>query len=730
MQRGKYQIALVVLGIMILCQASISGQVPVTGGIRGKVTLENQNVPVHNVIVILTQLKLTAQTDEQGNYEFKDVPAGVYSLVARLDRTADIVKRVEIRGGETVTVDVQLKLSGVREQVTISATGHEQTAAEAFQGVTGIDAATLLENSPASLGDALERQTGITKRSFGPGSARPVIRGFDGDRVLIAQDGLRTGSLSYSSGDHGEPINLLSVERVEVVRGPATLLYGSSAIGGLVNAISGHQQAHPGVHGYFSGVGASTANLGGVSAGIEVGGKNWTVWGGGGGQRAGDYRTPPGKVLNSGSESYDFNGGGGYFGGRGFISGNVNFNRNEYGVPVDSREVNPDIATLTPRRRNFRLNGGFNDLAGWFDHVHLTLDYTDYKHEELIGGEPETKFFNKTGSYRALAEQKRKGRFSGTIGVSGFRRDYSVQGDEALVPPTTQDSFAAFALEEVDFTRIAFQFGARIERNAYNTLASEERRNRAFTGFSGSAGLRVPLWTGGAFSANYTHSYRAPSLDELYNKGPHPGNLTFEIGSTELKRERGDGVDVSVRHTSERFRGEVHYFDYNFSDFVYLAPTGGFENGLHVADYRQGDSRFRGTEFDLGIGLHRALWLNAGLDSVKAELKAGSQPLPRIPPLRARVGLDWQYKSFRLVPEAILVRDQQRIFTTETRTPGYGIFSLMGGYTIATEHAAHIFSVNGFNLGNRLYFNHLSFIKEIAPEIGRGVRFTYTVRFF
>lgn len=726
----QHRRSLIALTVIILCQLTIFGRAQATGGIKGKVTLENQSVPVHNVIVILTQLKMTTQTDEQGNYEFKEVPAGVYSLVARLDRAPDIVTQVEVKGGQTVTVDVQLKLSGVREQVTISATGHEQTAAEAFQGVTGVDATTLLENPPTSLGDALEHQTGITKRSFGPGSSRPVIRGFDGDRVLIAQDGLRTGSLSYSSGDHGEPINLLSVERVEVVRGPATLLYGSSAIGGLVNAVSGHQQAHPGVHGFFSGIGSSTANVGGASAGIEFGGKNWTVWGGGGGQKAGDYGTPIGKVLNSGSRNYDLNGGAGYFGDRGFFSGNYNFNRNEYGVPIDPREVDPEVTTLNPRRHNFRLNGGVNNLTGPFDHVHLTFDYTDYKHEELIGGVPETRFFNKTWSYRALAEQKRKGRYSGTIGISGFRRDYTVVGDEALVPPTTQDSFSAFALEQIDFSRIAFQFGARVERNAYDTLASAERRNRAFTGFSGSAGLRVPLWVGGSFSANYTHSYRAPSLDELYNFGPHPGNLTFEIGNTDLKRERGDGVDLSVRHSAERFRGEAHYFYYHLADFVYLAPTGDLEGGLRVADYRQGNSRFQGTEFDLGIGLYRALWLNAGLDYVNAELKANHLALPRIPPLRARLGFDWQYKDFRLSPELIMARDQERIFTTETRTPGYGIVNLLAGYTFATEHAAHIFSVNGFNLGNKLYFNHLSFIKDIAPEIGRGVRFSYTVRFF
>ncbi len=701
-----------------------------TGSIKGRVTIEDKDLPVHNVIVIITQLKRSTETDEQGNYEFKGVPAGAYSLVARLERWSDAVKQVEVSEGGATTADIELRLTGIRDQVTVSATGNEQTAVEAFQGLTAVDSTTLLTKDPTSLGEALEHYPGMAKRSFGPGSARPVIRGFDGDRVLVAQDGIRSGTLSYSSGDHGEPINLLSVERVEVVRGPATLLYGSSAIGGLVNAVSGHEEAHEGLRGFFSGVGGTTSNLGGASAGLEYGRHDWMVWANGGGQRSGDYRTPLGQVINSGGKYGDFTGGAGYYGERGFLSGSYGFNRNIYGIPVDPRKADPEVAELNPRRHNVRINGGLNHLSSAFDHIHLTFDYTGYKHQEKVAGEVGTQFFNQTWSYRALAEQKSTGGFSGTLGVSGFHRDFDTQGEEALAPPTKQNSFAAFALEGIDFARVAFQFGGRIEHNGYDTEESADRRNRAFTGFSGSAGVRVPLWEGGAFSAYYTHSYRAPSLDELYNRGPHPGNLTFERGNSDLNREAGDGLDVSLRHGSERFRSEFHYFYYNLRDFIFLAPAGEVEDGLPVADYRQFDSRYRGIELDVSAGLTRSFWLNAGLDYVNAELKDTGTPLPRIPPLRARAGLDLQYKGFRLSPEVVMARDQDRVFTNESRTPGYAMVNVLASYTIAQQHAAHIFSINGFNLNDKLYFNHLSFIKEIAPEIRRGVRFTYTVRFF
>lgn len=715
--------------LIVLAGALAHNVIAQTGTLKGKVTIAGQNTPVHNAIIIITQLKLTTQTDEQGAYEFKSVPPGTYSIIARLERLPDAVQRVEVKG-DTVA-DIEIRLTGIREQVTVSATGSEQTAFESFQGVTGVDSTTLLESNTASLGEALEKQVGIAKRSSGPGSSRPVIRGFDGDRVLIAQDGIRSGSVSYASGDHGEPINVMSVKRIEVVRGPATLLYGSSALGGIVNAVSDHEHAHEGFNGFFSGLGAPVLNLAGTSGGVEYGTKRWMVWGNGGAQKSGDYSSPLGKVLNSGTKSLDFNGGAGYYGEKAFFNASYFYNKNRFGVPYDPAEEDAEIVTLDPRRQSLRLNGGLNELNGPVDHVHLTFDYTNYRHDEIVGGEPETRFFNKTYSYRALAEQKATGRLSGSFGTNGFYRDYRVEGDEALVPPTTQNSFAVFGVEQLDLGKVAFQFGGRVERNSYNTLPSAERRNRDFTGFSGAVGARVPVWEGGAVSANYSHTYRAPSLDELYNQGPHPGNFTFEVGNTNLNRERGDGVDLSFRQSYKGVRAEAHYFYYNLRDFIFLAPTGEEDDNLPVAEYLQGDARYTGAEVDVNAGLNRYVALNFGLDYVNARLTDSSKlNLPRIPPLRTRFGADFNYKGFRFYPEVVGARRQENVFTNETPTEGWATFNLLLGYTYATSHAAQIFSVSGFNLNNKLYRNHLSFIKDIAPEVGRGVRVTYTVRFF
>jgi iron complex outermembrane recepter protein len=276
------------------------------------------------------------------------------------------------------------------------------------------------------------------------------------------------------------------------------------------------------------------------------------------------------------------------------------------------------------------------------------------------------------------------------------------------------------------------QFGGRFEHNGYNptNLAGlAGLPQRSFNGVSGSAGFRVPLGGGTAFVANYTHSYRAPALEELYNNGPHPGNATFEIGNPALGRESSDGIDLGLRHSSERVRAEANFFYYNINSFIFLAPTGDVDDGLPVANYTQGDSRFVGTEGRLDVGLTRSIWLLSSIDYVNAELKTGT-PLPRIPPLRGRVGFEAFYKGFRFNPEVIVAQEQNRLFTLETRTPGYKTVNLTASYTIARQHAAQTISFNAFNLNNELYFNHLSFIKGFAPEIGRGARLVYTIRFF
>ncbi|MEK6325444.1 MAG: TonB-dependent receptor [Acidobacteriota bacterium] len=702
--------------------------------LKGTVTLETSGKPVHGVTVTVLQLKRSVETNDDGAYEFQNVPPGSYSVVAHLHRVPDVVQDVQVAGGATATADFQMRLRVAGEQVTVSASGGEETSFNSIQSVISLTAAEISERNTQSLGDVLEHELGVAKRSFGPGNGRPVIRGFDGDRVLVLKDGNRVGALGFQSGDHAEPIDLLSVEKLEVVKGPATLLYGSSAIGGVVNAISEHNAAHPGVRGYFTALGSSNNWQGGGGGGIEYGKKNWLLWGNGSGQRAGDYNTPIGRIPNSYTREGAGSGGFGYYPGKSFFSFDYSFDKRRYGIPFDPSESDPEIVLLNPRRHSIRFNGGVRDLDSFVNSAQFSLQYNDYMHQEIgaIENVVNTEFKNKSFSYRGVFDERKTGRWSGSFGIWGLHRDYTSVGEESLGPPTKQNAFAAFALQKVDLERVSFQFGGRFEHNGYNPDQILERPtpDRSFNGFSGAIGMRIPTWKGGAFVTNYTHSYRAPALEELYNRGPHPGNATFEVGDPFLKREKGDGIDVSLRHSTSRVRAELNYFYYHFGDFIFLAPTGGEEDGLIVATYSQAKTRYTGTEARLDVALRDNLWLLSEFDYVNAKLTDSKTPLPRIPPLRGRVGFEATYKGFRFNPEAVMSKDQNRIFPTEARTAGYTTVNVNASYIFPQQHYAQIISVSAFNLGDRLYRNHLSFIKEFAPEIGRGVRLTYTLRFF
>ena len=825
----KRAVCAVVAALLTVCV--VHGEEPAS--IEGQVLLQESGEPIAGATVILLETGALAITDRQGEFQFEGVQPGRYHLHARIGSALQDVSHVVVAaGGETARLQLVLSFPTQRTEITVSATGRPESAFETFQATHSLTLLDLAraEAIAAGLGEAIGNQpgTGIAWRGFGPGSSRPLVRGFDGDRVAIMTDDLPTGSISSNSGDHAETFNPLAFERVEVVKGPATLLYGSNAMGGVINAISSHAgfSSHPdGLQGYLQGSAGTTNALGGGAAGLDYAQGGWRFWGGANGLRTGDYDTPAGPIENSRTRSANGYGGFGWFGDRAFVSFGVRTNYGAYGNPFagdfhghhhhdddhdeegedehghdeeegedehdhheeEGEELHDDHEEegdhedeelridLEMRQQAYQVNWGLRNLGSALDSFVMKLNYATYQHEEIefegsqrrIG----TRFDNDQFVYRGVFEQNRRGPLTGRFGFSGLERDYSASGEEALAPPVDQQSFALFALEELTFERVKLQFGGRLETSRYNPAFAERARGhedeaghedehqeeehqedehhedehhedehheeeipdavrRRFTGASAAAGMHVDLWQGGAFVANYSHSYRVPALEELYNLGPHVGTLIYEVGDPGLTAERGNGIDLSLRQQAGRIDGEVNLFYYDFSNFVFPFATGEEEGGLPVVHFVQRDSRFTGAEARLGIGFRPDFRLNLGLDLVDAQDTRIRTPLPRIPPLRGRVGLEYRHKGLSLRPELVMANRQSQTFDLEMPTAGYAVVNLRASYTIPTPGAIHQFSANVFNVGDQLYRNHSSFIKDLAPEMGRGVRFSYIVRFF
>lgn len=756
------------LAVLALAPTSVSAQEG--GTVRGTVSIKESNDVVHGAVVLIVGPGLVALTDESGRFVIENVPAGTYEILAQREHLTAARRMIAVAAGQDTVADFVLGLSPIHEEVTVTATtGGRSTTFEAFNATTTLDSFDLVADPVGSLGEALESQPGIAKRGFGPGASRPIIRGFDGDRVLMMEDGIRTGDLSSQSGDHGVTTDPNGLDRIEIVRGPATLLYGSNAVGGVVNAITPHESFKDaltdGTRGQMSFDGGSANQQVGTFGTVQHAEGRLLVWAGGGARRTDDYNTPDGPVENSKTRLFTGRAGVGFAGDRLFASGGFTLEDGRYGVPsvagfhgADEEGadggLHGEAVDLDTRRRVGRFDVGMRNLGHRvLDSFQVVFNVIDWQHDEVEVDEGletvGTTFDNRTYVVRADLNQRQTDVLSGRFGVWSQVRDYVSSGEEALAPPTQQTAVAAFAYEELALGRFRFQAGGRLEHNDYAVdppvpeggadahgaveapaLTPPDVRDRDFTGGSGSVGFRTELGMGSAFVANLTRAHRAPALEELYNFGPHVGNLVFEVGNPNLEGEVTRGLDVSLRHQSDRWRGELNGYVYDIDNFVFLDITDQTVDGLQVGAFLQGDGRFTGFDTQASVRLGPQVWLNVGLGFVDAELTTTGEALPRIPPLRGSVSLDLPYRGLNLTPELLFAAAQDQVFRRETDTDGYVVLNVRGSYVWPTQHMAHVLSVSAFNLTNELYRNHTSFIKDLAPEMGRGVRVGYSLRFF
>ena len=353
------------------------------------------------------------------------------------------------------------------------------------------------------------------------------------------------------------------------------------------------------------------------------------------GRRTGDYDAPDETIPNSATRLATGEGGFGWNGTRAFFGVSGGAERNRYGIPFAGLLEGEEDAEidLEVKRQALRFDLGLRNPGGGFaDAFHVKGSWLDYQHDELeiedgvesLG----TRFTNQVFTLRAELEQRPGRKVAGRLGLEFLSRDYESVGAEALAPPTSQLSFAGFAYEEVSVGKHRLQFGGRFEHVGYDAAFPDGGVERTFNAFSGLAGVHANLGENAAFVANVTGASRAPALEELFNFGPHPGNLAFEVGNPDLEIERTLGFDLSLRGRHARARGEVNFFTYNIANFVFLDVTEEIEDGLFVSNYVQADSRFTGADGSVHFDFGERAELTAGLSYVRARLTETDENLP------------------------------------------------------------------------------------------------------
>lgn len=738
----------------------------VPGTIEGRVATSDGGV-VEDAEVLVAELRRRTLVGADGTFRFEGVPAGTYLLEAVSARYGNAVDRVTVAAGGTAQVELVLDLTVHRDEILVTASPDVRSRYEVAQPTSVMSREELQERVQPTLGETLSNEPGVTSTFFGQGASRPVIRGLGGDRIRVLDSGVGAGDASTTSPDHAVSIDPLSAERIEVLRGPATLLYGSSAVGGVVNVIDNRiPDELPGEA--FGG----TVELRGGTVSDERGG--FGQLGGGVGRFAwhvdflkratDDYEIPGfaesravreaeeeggqdegeeafGFVPNSATESESGAVGFSYVGDHGFLGVSASGLETLYGIPGgahahegdESEEgAEEEAIRIDLEQRRYDLRGSVTRPLGIFRGVNVRFGVTDYEHRELEGAEVGTRFLNDSWEGRIELLQNALGPLSGSLGFQALSRDFEAIGEEAFVPPTQTDSWAVFAFEELERGPWRFQFGGRYE-NQDVTAETEGLDHRSLSGLSGSLGIVWQADEDYSVGVSLARSTKLPNAEELFSNGPHIATRAFEIGDPNLKEETSLGVDVTLRKSNGPLTGELTFFTNRFDDYIFESATGEEEDGLRVFRYVQRDTEFQGAEltgvWELFHGEPKHLDLEFGADFVRAELRDTGEPLPRIPPRRYRLG--FHYRGERLTGriEGVRAEEQDRVSRFETPTEGYTLLNASVGYRFLTDVAVYDLLLRGTNLTDEEARSHVSFLKDFVPLPGRDVSLSLRVTF-
>jgi iron complex outermembrane recepter protein len=620
-------------------------------------------------------------------------------------------------------------------------------------------AEALARRRQPTLGETLAGLPGVDSTYFGPGASRPVIRGLGGDRIRVLTGGVGTLDASVVSPDHAVSLDPLLIERVEVVRGPAALLYGGGAVGGVVNVIDGRipeeLPAGP-VTGRLE-VRGDTAAGERAAAGVLTGATGKWAWRLDGFRRETDDITIPGfaetdalladhdeaeegpaafgTLPNSATETAGGAFGLSYINGKGHFGFAYSGFDALYGVPghehaeeepgAEEAHEEPGDVRIDLRQRRWDVHGEWLAPVGLLRAARFQLGAADYEHTELEGDEIGTRFTNDAHEGRLELLHEKIGAIEGALGWQFARSDFEAVGAEAFMPPSVTRQQAVFVYEELVRGDWTVQAGARVERQKITPAAASGLPARRHTGETFTAGLIWRVSEAGSLAFSASANERAPNAQELYADGPHAGTGAYEVGDPALGTEKSRGFDLSYRHRRGVVTGEVSVFLNRFDGYIYEAATGAEADGLPVYAFVQRDAKLYGAEAELVFHLHETKESVADFrlfaDSVRATNTSDDTPLPRTTPVRAGLGFDWRHGPWSASVEWRHVRKQDRLAPDETASPAYDLVSLGAAWRFETGRTHGELFVQGRNLLDETARVHASFLKDVAPLPGRNV---------
>lgn len=711
------------------------------GTLEGIVLDGSSDQPLENATVKIIELNKFDVSDKNGIFEFKSIPFGDYNIEIsyvgyRTSKTFIKIKN-EINSGLLVHL-----FSLPFETSTVVVTGlHTNTKFEDMnEFINVLKGKELQRELGLTLASTLKNETGLAIRSMGPAPARPVIRGLGSDRIAITEDGIQATDLSATSPDHAVSVEPFTIERIEVVRGPKVLLKNSTSMGGVVNIIRDEiPKEIPRSFSGNAGLYGETANsgyLGGLIAQLPI--RKFVFRGEATKRRADNLKTPTGTLINSNIVTDNLSAGISFIDDWGYTGVSIREFSSDYGVPggfVGAHPNGVDISMLK-RQLNGKINYQINSES--FENIELQFSRDYYKHTEyeradLIGAQ--FVIYNLRGSLDI--SNKKIGLLDfGTTGLSFEARDFNI-GGYVFTPPTKSLKLSTYSFQTFELNDFSFEAGFRLSYDEFHPNDSNPSTNdeviidRKFFSYSLSLSTLYSLKKTISFGLNVNKTSRVPTIEELYSEGPHLAAYSYEIGNQNLKSENGIGLELFSYIKNEDMFLMFTFFRNDFSYFITPRNTGNINSQTLLPIYQTEGVKavFYGFESYFELKFLEHIIISNSLSYTYGSFKDSNTPLPQIPPFKDVIQLKYILGNFITGISSEIAVAQNRVDTFETPTAGYAVFNAFVQYSLQTGSIIHNISLNGENLFNKVYRNHLSRVKIILPEAGINFRLSYRLYF-
>ncbi len=720
--------------LLLLAVSSMYSQ----ADLKGTITDKNTNAPIAFANVYIPQLEKGATSDEKGNFKITNIPNGTYKIVISYIGYQTLSQT--IKSPYTDFLNISLSASAIEMEDVIISTPFHKLQSENVMKVEQETVANLKANGAVSLADGITNIAGVESVTTGVSIGKPVIRGLSSNRVLVYTQGVRLENQQFGD-EHGLGLNDAGIESVEVIKGPASLLYGSDALGGVLYFNPEKFAANNTSAGDFSGNYFSNTQGYNTTAGYKSSDEHFKFLFRGSLAEHSDYKTKDYRVTNTRFREQDFKAGMGYQANRFKTELRYNLNNSKLGIPEELGEQSTNKAPLIPfqeitnhvfsSKSHVFLNNSSLDINLGF----LYNDRKEFAEEPEVGNDPEAELHLKlkTFNYDVKYNLPTLGKFETIVGVQGMNQVNTNYGPEELIPDATTNDVGVLAVSHIHFDKADIQLGARYDNRNIN-VASGVKKD--FNSFNGAFGVKTDIAENLTARVNLATGFRAPNLAELTSDGVHEGTNRYEIGNIDLTNEQNFQSDLALEYKNKHVEFYVNGFYNKINNYIFLSPNGTIIDGNPAFTYLQNDANLYGGEIGLHIHPHPIDWLHieSSFETVTGKQKNDTY-LPLIPAnsvsnmIRIEFEKTWLKKGYAFVKLKSTFA-QNNVGTFETTTNGYNLLSagLGGTFTLFKNEAT--VTLSGTNLTDETYINHLSRLKPDGIfNMGRNINigFTYSL---